>query len=320
MGGCLSCDKSIHIRAITYEYRENIINNNIPFQNIDKRPDSIHERILKISKNNDKNFNNEIIENKKNRKEKSKEELKKLVFNEFHDDKNNNKIKNIYFEDNKSEKQLIKYIKREHQNTINKNNKYLKRNTFNKIFNNPNYIDSEEIIKCFTSKIINKGIKKSIKIKDSRKNSNISKKKPEIFYFFDDNAFLKDLKTYNSFEEDNDKFILYYHYNKSNDFKKNYYKKKDFYKKYKFISIYYHEKTFNLLFPINKYDNSDILENNILKELQVPLCRKKIEKIFNISENNIINLEKINNSDTKFNLIVKEIKDQKNDLTNNKKK
>ena len=113
---------------------------------------------------------------------------------------------------------------------------------------------------------------------------------------------------------------MYYHYKKSKDFKKNYYKKKDFYKKYKFISIYYHEKTFNLLFPINKYDNSDILENNILKELQVPLCRKKIEKIFNISENNIINLEKINNSDTKFNLIVKEIKDQKNDLTNNKKK
>ena len=316
MGGCCHCDKSFNIRA--YEYHENNINNNNLLTIIDKRQDSIHGQITKISKNNGKNCYNEIIKNKNNIDEESKEELKKIVFNIKNDNINKNEIRNINFEENKSEKQLIKCIKKEHQSNINKNNKYRKRNTFNKISTIPTNIESEEIIKYHTSKRINKEIKKEIKTEDSRRNSNISKKKPEKFYLFDDNELLKDIKTINSSDEDNEKFILYY-YRKSDDVKKNYYNKKDFYKKYKFISIYYQEKSFNFLFPINKYKNSDTLEDNIFKELQAPLCRKKFEKIFNISENKKIFIEKINNSDKKFNLIVKETKDQKNDLTNNKK-
>ena len=80
------------------------------------------------------------------------------------------------------------------------------------------------MIKYKTSKKINKEIKRAIKNINFRKNSNVFQKKPEIFYCFDDITFIKDNKTTNnSIDEDKEKFILYYHYNKSKDFKKSYY-------------------------------------------------------------------------------------------------
>ena len=152
MGGCSYCDKKIEMKLTSYEYREKNINNNNRVPNIENREDLIFAQFQNLSKNNDKNCNNEIIKSLYNKEDDKKEDISQLEPNDLQNNKINNKsdinqIRNTNTNENKSDKQLIKYIKEEHQLNVSKNNKYQKRNTFNKILYIQKDKNTEEMIK-----------------------------------------------------------------------------------------------------------------------------------------------------------------------------
>ena len=319
--GCLPCDKTYGIdRNSEFHHNNrsfvNKINNNVEDNIFNK----FQELSNDISKNEEINLSREINEDNQNIEEKSNEELKnhKKNNNIKNKKRGNNKYK-INQEDSRSEAQKNKYKINENQSNNSKNSIFKKRNTYNKISLIKDEKNIDEKIKHKASINNNKKLTKNNQKNDVDRKSNYSQNKTqEIFYFFDDYTYLKDIKKYNSSNRENEIFILYYQ-DKNNDFKPGYYKKKDFSEKYKFINICYQKTTFNIILVENKYKSSEKIENNILKELDKPLCRKKIEEKFNISGNKKLSLNKINNKGNKFNLIIEEIKDKNDENSFNEK-
>ena len=334
MGGIFGCDddgktskNNIIIKEVSTNERskkssesgsknhENIKHND---QKNKRDEESKKTKSKKKSEINKKNKNCKVKENE--------EELKKEVFNYKNNDDNNKKYSNENKEDGKKE---INDIKKEGDYSFQINKNITANNKKENI-----KINDEEVINLNKRKekenekqqniTSNKKRKNKTKLleqneeKESQKNSELSDKNNneinfEGFLFLGHYDSLKNIpKSKEDGEKENNILINYF---KKNKLKKNLYKKKDFIDKNEFIYIQYQDKTLNFLFPKNRFKDKNLKEENIMEEIKESLFCEKIDKQFNInlnSKDKIFSLEKINNSNNKFNLHIE-------DITNNEK-
>ena len=122
-------------------------------------------------------------------------------------------------------------------------------------------------------------------------------KKDELYFMGDYNEIKKYITKGKKNEKDN---ILVHYLDNDKNIKEDLYNKNDLINENKIVYINYNSNEIKLLFPKNKYD-TNISEDEILKEILNSWCINSIYKEFNINSDYKIGLSKDNTKD-KFNL------------------
>ena len=190
--------------------------------------------------------------------------------------------------------------------------------------------NNEEILNDFETQAKNDKNKdnKTLQLNEHKEEKNKNLENNEIkekhaniekFYLLDNNIALRNINKC-SFNDNNEKIELVY-FNNNNETIKDLYRKKDFIEYYEFIYVQKEEKNMNFLFPKYRYKNLLYSENDIMKEIKISNCCKKVEKEFNIDLNSLtkkIFFKKIKSKENIYNLEIEDIKNINN--SNNEQK